>query len=276
MILTKSIPAILCFLQGCRQVAAQACPFDEGYGFEDFEPYFFMNEMGTTPTCNIDPSQAKFDYAVAVGGEFCLTMSDPVTIGLYYTGVNGLASSATATTVIAETSTSSLDLIFTGLPAKSISNGSPITVAIYEPSIMSEYCGTAMATTTLLSDYVAIQTFVSTLVMTDATATFTSTVPTTTGKSRHSFDHVYNECGLTLAFNSQHDHYHSTSGCGRGSIDNYNHRQLWHEHSHRSCCDHHKYTHDYAENTHQDRPRQIHHSRHIFLCGTCRTIDQEA
>jgi len=187
MILTKSIPAILCLFQACRLVAAQACPnYDDFGGFEDFEPYFFMNEMGTTPTCNIDPSQANFDYAVAVGGEFCLPMSDPVTIGLYYTGVDGHASSATATTVIAETYTSSLDLIFTGLPAKAISNGSPITVAIYEPSESVAYCGTATERTTLISDYVAIQTFVSTLVMTDVTSTFTSTVPTTSGKSNRS------------------------------------------------------------------------------------------
>lgn len=126
----RILPVVLAASMAGAQMCNNTGPANGyGYGLEQFEPYFFMQEMDNLPpTCNIDPSQATFDYAVAIGGEFCLMNTDPVSVRLAYTGTDGNPSTATATTVIVETYTSSLNLVFTGLPASQIANGSPVTV----------------------------------------------------------------------------------------------------------------------------------------------------
>jgi hypothetical protein len=96
------------------------------------------------PVCNVDPSQSNFFFSIAITGEFCDLPEDDVYFAAAYTGAaDGLVTSVTATTTLPPTVTSSIIIIYTGLPYSAVSNGGEVLLTafnnVYTSSTATEF-----------------------------------------------------------------------------------------------------------------------------------------
>ena len=118
-----------------------SCGYDASYSMLDFQPIFNTGTGGVvsnytgndTPVCNVDPSQANFDFAVAVTGQFCDLPEDYVYFAAEYTGaVDGLVTTVTASTTLPATVTASFIVVYTGLPYSAVSDGGEVRLTAYD------------------------------------------------------------------------------------------------------------------------------------------------